>query len=512
MAGLNHKPAGHASSLPPAAPRLNRLFSSGLEGLRAVAVGFDVSDSTIERLIGEEITLGDLESAKPEDLKLIKISEEQAEKVFQALRNAPKSASREPSLAPLGRLAARAREFGIPERTIKRLEERGVDDVEVFDLKTRDLVKIGVKLGPAIRVAKAIEAMKSEDRSAAPGLIKILETARLEVKRYFDTLSRLGCSLESLIRLPSHDLQTLFKTRAEIPRGHVIRLIRAVEDLQKEIAEEYFREGDAYFFGVNHRTRDVSRGSTLLKFAAELGHACAQGTCREFGLWDRKKDSKRAAECYLRGAEQGHTAAMNNIGCAYFGGYEGLEEDKDEAFYWISKAVKQSNERDGLAGMAACYHYAVGVKEDHKAAFTYYKKAAEAGDAAAMAELGRCYQRGLGLRRKFFTDAAKWYQASADLGCTQGLLYLAEWYMNDEATEDDMETAFNLWLKATEPDPVDPDGVLEACYQVGRCYQLGEGIERDMASAKKYYTQAAKAGHEMAQSALEDLIEETRIE
>eukprot|EP00954_Amorphochlora_amoebiformis_P021913 1349452-Amorphochlora_amoeboformis.AAC.1 len=107
MAGLNHKPAGHASSLPPAAPRLNRLFSSGLEGLRAVAVGFDVSDSTIERLIGEEITLGDLESAKPEDLKLIKISEEQAEKVFQALRNAPKSASREPSLAPLGRLAAR---------------------------------------------------------------------------------------------------------------------------------------------------------------------------------------------------------------------------------------------------------------------------------------------------------------------------------------------------------------------------------------------------------------------
>ncbi|GAB5363310.1 hypothetical protein AAMO2058_000872200 [Amorphochlora amoebiformis] len=363
MAGLNHKPAGHASSLPPAAPRLNRLFSSGLEGLRAVAVGFDVSDSTIERLIGEEITLGDLESAKPEDLKLIKISEEQAEKVFQALRNAPKSASREPSLAPLGRLAARAREFGIPERTIKRLEERGVDDVEVFDLKTRDLVKIGVKLGPAIRVAKAIEAMKSEDRSAAPGLIKILETARLEVKRYFDTLSRLGCSLESLIRLPSHDLQTLFKTRAEIPRGHVIRLIRAVEDLQKEIAEEYFREGDAYFFGVNHRTRDVSRGSTLLKFAAELGHACAQGTCREFGLWDRKKDSKRAAECYLRGAEQGHTAAMNNIGCAYFGGYEGLEEDKDEAFYWISKAVKQSNERDGLAGMAACYHYAVGVKE-----------------------------------------------------------------------------------------------------------------------------------------------------
>eukprot|EP00954_Amorphochlora_amoebiformis_P003493 270949-Amorphochlora_amoeboformis.AAC.1 len=45
--------------------------------------------------------------------------------------------------------------------------------------------------------------------------------------------------------------------------------------------------------------------------------------------------------------------------------------------------------------MAACYHYAVGVKEDHKAAFTYYKKAAEAGDAAAMAELGRCYQRGL---------------------------------------------------------------------------------------------------------------------
>ena len=46
---------------------------------------------------------------------------------------------------------------------------------------------------------------------------------------------------------------------------------------------------------------------------------------------------------------------------------------------------------------------------------------------------------------------------------------------------------------------------IDAQYNLGVCYELGEGVEKDLEEAKKWYQLAAKQGEEEAKSALDRL-------
>ena len=56
-----------------------------------------------------------------------------------------------------------------------------------------------------------------------------------------------------------------------------------------------------------------------------------------------KKDQKKAAEWYLKAAEQGDSDAQYNLGAMYYDG-KGVKKDRKKAAQWLSKAAAQGDE------------------------------------------------------------------------------------------------------------------------------------------------------------------------
>ena len=63
---------------------------------------------------------------------------------------------------------------------------------------------------------------------------------------------------------------------------------------------------------------------------------------RSYTMLGNNVDYKKAAYWYLQAAEQGHSAAMGNLGSAYMKG-SGVPQDEEKGIYWIQKAANLGN-------------------------------------------------------------------------------------------------------------------------------------------------------------------------
>lgn len=181
-----------------------------------------------------------------------------------------------------------------------------------------------------------------------------------------------------------------------------------------------------------------------------------------------------------------------------------------------------------------------------KAAFEALEKKAEAGDFRAMRELGRCYVRGrfvkvdLAKGREWFEKAVaagdgvsaallgdvlrrpaaaailyngeaiepdfvypaavykkslEWYRKSAAMGCSRGIISLAQCYERGEGVEKDFATARKLYLEGVaaarrEAADNDPEGM----FTLGWIYRDGKALGGDYEEAVKWLRKAAEAG------------------
>ena len=64
------------------------------------------------------------------------------------------------------------------------------------------------------------------------------------------------------------------------------------------------------------------------------------------------------------------------------------------ALHWFHQAAK-SNHLEAMFNLALCYEQGVGVEINHRKAFSFYKRAAELGDAFAQCNIGVRYLEGL---------------------------------------------------------------------------------------------------------------------
>lgn len=150
---------------------------------------------------------------------------------------------------------------------------------------------------------------------------------------------------------------------------------------------------------------------------------------------------------------------------------------------------------------------------------------AEAGDAVAMRELGRCYETGNGVN-KLADEAKFWYGKAAAAGDADSYYYLAMLetarqgandkmpaaalknlragvklnspraldamgclYMTGNGVKKDMNEALKLFRKAADLNCV------ESCYRLGMCYMQGNGVEKNMAEAATLFRKAKELGH-----------------
>ncbi len=212
------------------------------------------------------------------------------------------------------------------------------------------------------------------------------------------------------------------------------------------------------------------------------------GCCYEFGQGVSENEAL-AIKWYRKAAEQGEAAAQYAIGIHLEHGI-GVVQSQTEAAQWFRKAAEQGN-ANAQYSLAGCFEFGAGVVKNKAEAIKWYQKSAEQGNAESKKELERL----IGKTIKLPANGAEtqWKptedQRKAEHANKEGEKLCQE-KLYDEA--------FAKFKQAIEFDPNNA----YAQYNIGECYDFGQGIAENKAEAVKWYKKAAERGYAKAQRAL----------
>lgn len=264
---------------------------------------------------------------------------------------------------------------------------------------------------------------------------------------------------------------------------------KAVEWYRKS-AEAGFADAQ-YQLAYCHETKDGAplSGTEILKWyrkAAEQGHTEAQ--YRLALRYHSQKSWTPAKKLFQQAAEQGHADAQY-----YWGYYQELgrhmPKDRQAAIESYQKAVAQGN---------AQAQYRLGVlKEEDKdvtGAADCYRKAALQGIPEAQYKIACFHDHGIGVIRND-KEAVQWYRKAADNDIFEAQCRLWELF-NQKRAELSPEQAAQYLLSAvtgqigkSQPE-TESEIFRQACFNLGYCYYLGIGLEKNTATAVKYFQQS----------------------
>ena len=169
-----------------------------------------------------------------------------------------------------------------------------------------------------------------------------------------------------------------------------------------------------------------------------------------------------------------------------------------------------------------------GAIRSSKRAFRWFSRAAENRQPKAMAAMGLCYERGLGVERSL-PKARMWYAAAVDegnddacqtlvqmearAGNLRGALHWLERMADDDSIPAQLILA-HMHLNGTAKNASTAEGVRylryaamqgngEACLMLSTCYATGKGVPKDDALMMGWLKNAAEAGNPTALSLLE---------
>lgn len=169
------------------------------------------------------------------------------------------------------------------------------------------------------------------------------------------------------------------------------RAARKKEQTRQERLEAA-EDGDLdaqYRLGVEYLNEDPAEGFRWLSQSAENGHIAAMfevGMCYAGGI-GTERDPDRAAGLYRQAAEKGSTAAQCALGLCLLSG-AGTAKDPAQAVQWFTKAADRGDPR-GLYLLGRCRETGAGIKKDRKAALELYRQAAGKGSREAETALRR---------------------------------------------------------------------------------------------------------------------------
>ncbi|KAH3763391.1 sel1 repeat family protein [Pelomyxa schiedti] len=176
-----------------------------------------------------------------------------------------------------------------------------------------------------------------------------------------------------------------------------------------------------------------------------------------------------------------------------------VEQDAENGYSgkYINKAVNlyqraaDAGNAMAMCNLGVCYQYGNGVDKDMNKAVTLYQRAAAAGNTMAMCKLGVCYYNGNGVD-KDMNKAVTLYQRAADAGNAMAMCNLGACYQYGNGVDKDMNKAVTFYQRAADA------GYTMAMCNLGVCYQYGNGVDKDINQAVTLYRRAAYAGNTMA--------------
>lgn len=325
-----------------------------------------------------------------------------------------------------------------------------------------------------------------------------------------------------------------------------------IDELQKKAergdAEAQYQLGNYYF----KNSYDKTYAAQLYRSAAKQGYAPAQlelGKCYAHRTWGTGFDRDEAFAWCRKAAEQNLVEAqiyLGNLltGCVYRNLFKGTENPK-EALKWFTKAAEQGSKiaqyklshlylsqndvanalkwceisakngyADAQVEMAVFCFKGICASQNCTTAVKWLLSAAENGDFGAQCKLGFCYQIGRGVDKDLAKAKEWYYKALESLGCRSDDFYDYDgrcFYYGDDGEdfldlyyslgqcyldEKNYTAAIECFLKsATNESNLDNSN---AQYEVGRCFELGLGIQCNLNEAMKWYAKAAYCNHVLA--------------
>ena len=181
---------------------------------------------------------------------------------------------------------------------------------------------------------------------------------------------------------------------------------------------------------------------------------------RCYGFW---KDLSESVKWYRKAAEMGSAGAMHCLSILYEKG-EGVEKNNVEARKWYDKY----NECELKKWKQLLFH-------------------AEQGDAESQLELGKYYEEDGHVDE---IEAVKWYRKSANQNNAEAQYRLGLCFMNGKGIQKNVIEAGKLFCKAGEQGQ---KGALNELENIGYNYQHGIDVEKDYATALKYYEKSGSS-------------------
>jgi len=194
------------------------------------------------------------------------------------------------------------------------------------------------------------------------------------------------------------------------------------------------------------------------------------------------------------------TASLLCVGNA---GCKDDSRDKSDASVPFEETLSKANAGDVAAmfNVGVAYANGKGVTEDDEEAVKWWRKAAVLGDATAMYKLGLIYANGKGVIEDD-KAAVKWYRKAADVGYAKAMVNLGLMYAFGKGVIEDDKAAVKWYRKAADV------GYAKAMVHLGLMYATGEGVVEDDVEAYAWFNVAAENGQRTA-AKLRDNIKKT---
>ena len=158
---------------------------------------------------------------------------------------------------------------------------------------------------------------------------------------------------------------------------------------------------------------------------------------------------------------------------------KGTEKDERKGFGLLNSAEPKGPET--LFRLGQCFEFGLGTDPDPKKAFEYYLDSAEQGFGEAQAAAGRCCFNGTGTDKNM-AEAEKWFLEA--IGSDVLSAYSSLGIIKEKAGQPDV--AFQCYTIAAL------GGDSTAQYNLGLCYYLGKGTEKNDREAFSWFLKSAE--------------------
>ncbi|GBB93593.1 hypothetical protein RclHR1_00220027 [Rhizophagus clarus] len=309
-----------------------------------------------------------------------------------------------------------------------------------------------------------------------------------------------------------HDTSSANKNNEQI--NHQEKYNKLVEEAsywinllaKKDNAEAMYIKGTWYEYGKFGQETKHDKAFRLYLSASK--HDNPKAIYKVAEHYENNKDTKRALQFYKKAASQGDVSALYRLSLVYLLGELKTEPDYSQALIYLKSAAAKANEEcpDGayVYGMILAKEWdkvlipdQVVAPDDHEAK-EYIQKAANLGHVKALYKMGHCYEyANLGCQFDPILSVS-YYKRAAEKGDAEADMALSKWYLCGAEGYFDQNEA----LAYEHAERAAITGLAAAEFAMGYFHEVGIHVPVNSTQANLWYTKAAENGNEDAKQRL----------